>query len=85
MSEIDVSGVAGTGSVHVIGTGAGSDFNLIVGPVTGLGGVGTTGNEEAVAEIIETGLAGTGAIGSVDLAVGWGNNAWGNGTWGNGL
>ena len=88
VSEIDVSGVAGTGSVHVIGTGAGSDFNLIVGPVTGLGGVGTTGSEVAEAEISETGLAGTGAIGdgtSVDVAVGWGNNAWGNGTWGNGL
>ena len=88
VSEIDVSGVAGTGSVHVIGTGAGSDFNIIVGPVTGLGGVGTTGSEVAEAEISETGLAGTGAIGdgtSVDVAVGWGNNAWGNGTWGNGL
>ena len=85
VSEISVSGVSGAGSVHVIGTGAGSDFNLIVGPITGLGGVGSTGNEEAVAEIIETGLAGTGAIGDVDLAVGWGNNAWGNGTWGNGI
>ena len=85
VSEISVSGVSGAGSVHVIGTGAGSDFNLIVGPITGFGGVGTTGNEEAVAEIIETGLAGTGAIGDVDLAVGWGNNAWGNGTWGNGI
>ena len=85
VSEISVSGVSGAGSVHVIGTGAGSDFNLIVGPITGFGGVGATGNEEAVAEIIETGLAGTGAIGDVDLAVGWGNNAWGNGTWGNGI
>jgi hypothetical protein len=88
VSEIDVSGVSGTGSVHVIGTGAGSDFNIIVGPVTGLGGVGTTGSEVAEAEISETGLAGTGVIGdgtSVDVAVGWGNNAWGNGTWGNGL
>ena len=91
VSEIDVSGVAGTGSVHVIGTGAGSDFNIIVGPVTGLGGVGSIGDNtdtDAVAEIIETGVAGTGAIGdgtSVDVAVGWGNNAWGNGTWGNGL
>lgn len=85
VSEISVSGVSGAGSVHVIGTGAGSDFNLIVGPITGFGGVGTTGNEEAVAEITETGLAGIGAIGDVDLAVGWGNNAWGNGTWGNGI
>ena len=85
VSEISVSGVSGAGSVHVIGTGAGSDFNLLVGPITGFGGVGATGNEEAVAEIIETGLAGTGAIGDVYLAVGWGNNAWGNGTWGNGI
>ena len=91
VSEIDVSGVAGTGSVHVIGTGAGSDFNIIVGPVTGLGGIGSIGDNtdtDAVAEITETGVAGTGAIGdgtSVDVAVGWGNNAWGNGTWGNGL
>ena len=84
-SEIAETGVAGTGSVHVIGTGAGSDFNIIVGPITGLGGVGTTGSEIAETEISETGLAGTGAIGSVDPAVGWANNAWGNGTWGNGL
>ena len=91
VSEITETGVAGTGSVHVIGTGAGSDFNIIVGPVTGLGGIGSIGDNtdtDAVAEITETGVAGTGAIGdgtSVDVAVGWGNNAWSNGTWGNGL
>jgi len=87
VSEIDVSGVAGTGSVHVIGTGAGSDFNLIVGPVTGLGGVGSIGDNadtDAVAEITETGVAGVGAIGTVFPAAGWGDNAWGAGTWGDG-
>jgi hypothetical protein len=87
VSEIDVSGVAGTGSVHVIGTGAGSDFNLIVGPVTGLGGVGSIGDNadtDAVAEITKTGVAGVGAIGTVFPAAGWGDNAWGAGTWGDG-
>ena len=48
VSEISVSGVSGAGSVHVIGTGAGSDFNIIVGPITGLGGVAITGEEVAV-------------------------------------
>ena len=85
VSEISVSGVSGDGSVHVIGTGAGSDFNIIVGPITGLGGIAITGEEVAVSEIAETGIPSTGAIGDVDLAVGWGNNAWGNGTWGNGI
>ena len=87
VSEIDVSGVAGTGSVHVIGTGAGSDFNLIVGPVTGLGGVGSIGDNadtDAVAEITKTGVAGVGAIGTVFPAAGWGDNAWGARTWGDG-
>jgi hypothetical protein len=86
VSEISVSGVSGAGSVHVIGTGAGSDFNLIVGPITGLGGVGSIGDNndtDAVAEITETGVAGIGAV-SASIAIGWGNNAWGNGTWSNG-
>ena len=85
VSEITVAGVSGAGTIHIIGTGAGSDFNVIAGPITGLGGVAVTGEEVAVSEIAETGIPSTGAIGSVDPAGGWGNDTWGSNAWGAGI
>ena len=85
VSEITVAGVSGAGTIHIIGTGAGSDFNVIVDPLSGVGGVANTGNEVVVSEISETGLSGTGAIGSVDPAGGWGNDTWGSNAWGAGI
>jgi len=85
VSEITVDGVSGAGTIHIIGTGAGSDFNVIAGPITGLGGVAVTGEEVAVSEIAETGIPSTGAIGSVDPAGGWGNDTWGSNAWGAGI
>lgn len=77
--------MSGAGTIHIIGTGAGSDFNVIAGPITGLGGVAVTGEEVAVSEIAETGIPSTGAIGSVDPAGGWGNDTWGSNAWGAGI
>ena len=39
----------------------------------------------SASEAIETGVAGTGAIGTVDILqeFGWGEGAWSEGTWGN--
>jgi len=85
VSEITVAGVSGAGTIHIIGTGAGSDFNVIAGPITGLGGVAVTGEEVAVSEIAETGIPSTGAIGTVDPAGGWGNDTWGSNAWGAGI
>ncbi len=50
----------------------------------GLYEIGSNGEEVGVSEAIETGLAGTGAIGTFTLEVneGWGEGAWSEGSWG---
>jgi len=83
--EFEETGVAGTGAVHILGTGAGSDINIIVDGVAGVAGVGLAGEESAVSELSETGLAGTGGIGTSEPAHGWGDNGWGTDGWGFGL
>jgi hypothetical protein len=84
-TELEETGVSGTAVLHVIGESGGSEFRVNVTGIAGVSGVGTIDEEEAVSEISETGLGGTGAIGTVTLAVGYGNGAWGDGTWGNGV
>ena len=84
-TELEETGVSGTAVLHVIGESGGSEFRVNVTGIAGVSGVGTIDEEEAVSEISETGLGGTGAIGTVTIAYGYGNNAWGDGTWGNGV
>jgi len=83
-TELEETGVSGTAVLHVIGESGGSEFRVNVTGIAGVSGVGTIDEEEAVSEISETGLGGTGAIGTVTIAYGYGNNGWGDGTWGNG-
>ena len=78
------SGVAATGNVEGFGVSGNGNIVLTVTGISGIASVGNVGTEEAVAEAVETGLAGTGAIGSfsVEASFAWGEGAYGEGTWG---
>ena len=78
------SGVAATGNVEGFGVSGDGNIVLTVTGISGIASVGNVGTEEAVAEAVETGLAGTGAIGSfsVETSFAWGEGAWGTDTWG---
>jgi hypothetical protein len=78
------SGVAATGAVEGFGVSGNGNIVLTVTGISGIASVGNVGTEEAVAEAVETGLAGTGAIGSisVEASFAYGEGAYGEGTWG---
>ena len=78
------SSVAATGAVEGFGVSGNGNIVLTVTGISGIASVGNVGTEEAVAEAVETGLAGTGAIGSfsVEASFAWGEGAYGEGTWG---
>ena len=78
------SSVAATGNVEGFGISGNGNIVLTVTGISGIASVGNVGTEEAVAEAVETGLAGTGALGSftVEASFGWGEGAWGEGAWG---
>jgi hypothetical protein len=84
--EIDTlpSGLAGTGAVGFTNETGNGNVQLQVTGLSGLGATGNIGEEVGVSEAIETGLAGTGAIGTFTLEVneGWGEGAWSEGSWG---
>ena len=78
------SSVAAIGAVEGFGVSGNGNIVLTVTGISGIASVGNVGTEEAVAEAVETGLAGTGAIGSfsVEASFAWGEGAYGEGTWG---
>jgi hypothetical protein len=84
-SEINETGVAGTGATEAFGVSGNGNILLQVTGVTGIGATGTVGEEIGVSEAIETGIAGTGAIGTTSITIdysSWGDVTWGDGTWG---
>ena len=78
------SSVSAIGAVEGFGVSGNGNIVLTVTGISGIASVGNVGTEEAVAEAVETGLAGTGAIGSfsVEASFAWGEGAYGEGTWG---
>ena len=84
--EIDTlpSGLAGTGAVGFTNETGNGNVQLQVTGLSGLGATGNIGEEVGVSEAIETGLAGTGAIGTFTISIneGWGEGAWSEGAWG---
>ena len=82
--ELGETGVAGTGVVAGFGISGDGNIQLLVTGISGIGATGAVGEEVSASEIIETGVAGTGAIGSVsiEISLGWGEDAWGIGAWG---
>jgi hypothetical protein len=83
--ELGQTGVAGTGEVAGFGISGDGNIQLLVTGISGIGSTGDVGEEVSASEAIETGVAGTGAIGTVDILqeFGWGEGAWNEGTWGN--
>lgn len=84
-AELSETGVAGTAAVHILGESDGSSVRVNVTGIAGIAAVGNVGEEVAVSEVIESGLAGTGAVGTPEPAHGWGDNGWGEEGWGYGL
>jgi len=84
-SEINETGVAGTGATEAFGVSGNGNILLQVTGVSGIGATGAVGEEVGVSEAIETGIAGTGAIGTTSITIdysSWGDGTWGDGTWG---
>ena len=84
-SEINETGVAGTGATEAFGVSGNGNILLQVTGVSGIGATGAVGEEVGVSEAIETGIAGTGAIGTTSITIdysSWGDATWGDGTWG---
>jgi hypothetical protein len=84
-SVINESGVAGTGAVEGFGVSGDGNIQLIVTGISGIGSTGNVGNEVSASEVIETGVAGTGTTGTIteiQVNEGWGEGAWGSGAWG---
>ena len=84
-SEINETGVAGTGATEAFGVSGNGNILLQVTGVSGIGATGAVGEEVGVSEAIETGIAGTGAIGTTSITIdysSWGDVTWGDGTWG---
>jgi len=84
-SEINETGVAGTGATEAFGVSGNGNILLQVTGVSGIGATGAVGEEVGVSEAIETGIAGTGAIGTSSITFdysSWGDATWGDGTWG---
>ena len=85
-----VTGVISTtlnGSLGANTTGTGGGATVTLTSTTGFptcGGTGAVGIESFELRIAESGVAGTGAIGSVSVIVNpeWGAGAWGSGAWG---
>ena len=72
--NLSVTGVAGTGSVGNISSGI-----ILAGVATTL----SVGNEIPVSAVLETGVAITSAVGTIEILRDvWGDGAWGDGTWG---
>jgi hypothetical protein len=67
--DVAVTGVAGTGAVEGFGISGNGNIVLIVTGISGVGSTGNVGNETSESVVIETGLAGTGAIGAVTFFI----------------
>ena len=85
-SELNPSGVAGNGAVEGFGVTGNGNVTLIVTGISGVGGTGTTGTETSESIVVETGLSGSGQIGTVSISLvtnpAWGDGAWGEDAWG---
>ena len=67
--DVPVTGVAGTGAVEGFGISGDGNIVLIVTGISGIGSTGNVGNETSESVVLETGVAGTGALGTVTFFI----------------
>lgn len=67
--DVPVTGVAGTGAVEGFGVSGNGNIQLVVTGISGVGSTGNVGNETSESVVLETGVAGTGALGTVTFFI----------------